>query len=116
MYNNIKPVFVIIGGGAAGFMAAITCKENAPNARVIILEKSKNVLAKVKVSGGGRCNVTNAETNPVKLSKFYPRTHLLSLLVLHQKRHQVRQLPLLVNKVASKVGLLDPELFQQLHQ
>lgn len=77
MYNNIKPVFVIIGGGAAGFMAAITCKENAPNARVIILEKSKNVLAKVKVSGGGRCNVTNAETNPIRLSKFYPRTHKL---------------------------------------
>ena len=46
----------IIGGGAAGFFAAISVKENHPNAEVVILEKSQKLLAKVKVSGGGRCN------------------------------------------------------------
>ena len=49
----------IIGGGAAGFFAAINLKENFSNANVTIFEKSKDVLAKVKVSGGGKCNVTN---------------------------------------------------------
>ena len=49
----------IIGGGAAGFFSAIAVKENFPNASVIIFEKSHSVLAKVKISGGGRCNVTN---------------------------------------------------------
>ena len=48
----------IVGGGAAGFFAAIHAKENYPNAEVHILEKSKKVLSKVKISGGGRCNVT----------------------------------------------------------
>ncbi|HCW75663.1 MAG TPA: aminoacetone oxidase family FAD-binding enzyme, partial [Candidatus Marinimicrobia bacterium] len=50
----------IIGGGAAGFFAAITAKETHPDASVIIYEKSAQLLAKVKISGGGRCNVTNA--------------------------------------------------------
>jgi len=50
----------IIGGGAAGFFAAITAKENQPDARVVIFEKSQKLLAKVLMSGGGRCNVTNA--------------------------------------------------------
>ncbi|MFT6982431.1 MAG: putative flavoprotein YhiN, partial [Crocinitomicaceae bacterium] len=49
----------IIGGGAAGFFAAIHAKENHPQSTVTIFEKSKKVLAKVKISGGGRCNVTN---------------------------------------------------------
>ena len=53
----------IIGGGAAGFFSAIAVKENFPNASVVIFEKSRRVLAKVKISGGGRCNVTNGETN-----------------------------------------------------
>ena len=63
----------IIGGGAAGFFAAITAKENHPGARVVIFEKTKNLLAKVKVSGGGRCNVTNACTDIKQLSDAYPR-------------------------------------------
>jgi hypothetical protein len=63
----------IIGGGAAGFFAAISCKEHHPNAEVILLEKSQNVLAKVKVSGGGRCNVTHACFDIKKLVDFYPR-------------------------------------------
>lgn len=63
----------IIGGGAAGFFAAITVKENFPGANVAIFEKSKHLLAKVKVSGGGRCNVTNACTDIKQLSEAYPR-------------------------------------------
>ena len=63
----------IIGGGAAGFFAAISCKQNHPNADVIILEKSTKTLAKVKISGGGRCNVTNATYSISELSKNYPR-------------------------------------------
>lgn len=63
----------IIGGGAAGFFAAIAIKENHPNANVFIFEKSKKLLSKVKVSGGGRCNVTNGCTNIKDLAKAYPR-------------------------------------------
>lgn len=64
---------VIVGGGAAGFFAAIACAEKNPGYRVIILEKSQKLLAKVKVSGGGRCNVTHACLEPKQLVKFYPR-------------------------------------------
>jgi len=63
----------IIGGGAAGFFAAIAAKENFPDAKVIIFEKSQKLLAKVKVSGGGRCNVTNGCTFFPKLCDAYPR-------------------------------------------
>lgn len=65
--------FVIAGGGAAGFFAAITCAENHPGANIVILERGKNVLEKVKISGGGRCNVTHACFDPKELIKFYPR-------------------------------------------
>ncbi len=68
-----SPQIAIIGGGAAGFFAAIQAKENHPNAEVVIFEKTTKLLSKVKVSGGGRCNVTNAETNIKKLSQAYPR-------------------------------------------
>ena len=64
---------IIIGGGAAGFFSAIHIAENVPNASIAIFERGKNVLSKVKVSGGGRCNVTHAEFNPKKLVKNYPR-------------------------------------------
>lgn len=63
----------IIGGGAAGFFAAIAVKENHPEAQVVILEKSRKFLSKVKISGGGRCNVTNGCTSIAKLSEAYPR-------------------------------------------
>jgi predicted Rossmann fold flavoprotein len=63
----------IIGGGAGGFFAAIHVKENYPSAEVIIFEKSKRVLSKVKISGGGRCNITNSETSIKLLSDAYPR-------------------------------------------
>ncbi|MFT7037254.1 MAG: putative Rossmann fold flavoprotein [Cyclobacteriaceae bacterium] len=63
----------IIGGGAAGFFAAISCKEHNPNAQVTIFEKTNKLLAKVKVSGGGRCNVTNSCFSISDLSRHYPR-------------------------------------------
>jgi len=63
----------IIGGGAAGFFAAITVKENYPDSHVIIFEKSHKTLAKVKISGGGRCNVTNGCSSIKELSEAYPR-------------------------------------------
>lgn len=62
----------IIGGGAAGFFSAIAVKENYPDAKVVILEKSPQVLSKVKISGGGRCNLTNA-CAPKDLYLAYPR-------------------------------------------
>ena len=64
---------IIIGGGAAGFFTAINAKEQNPNLKVTILEKGKDVLQKVKISGGGRCNVTHACFDPKELTKFYPR-------------------------------------------
>lgn len=69
--NAIK--VAVIGGGAAGFFAAIAAKENHPKAEVTIYEKSKKLLSKVKVSGGGRCNVTNGCTSIKELSEAYPR-------------------------------------------
>ncbi len=63
----------IVGGGAAGFFSAITAKENYPDAKVVIFEKSKKLLAKVKISGGGRCNITNVCTSIKELSEAYPR-------------------------------------------
>ena len=63
----------VIGGGAAGFFAAIALKENYPDAKVVIFEKSQQLLAKVKVSGGGRCNVTNNCASINELSAAYPR-------------------------------------------
>jgi predicted Rossmann fold flavoprotein len=63
----------IVGGGAAGFFSAIAAKENYPNSRVIIFEKSRKLLSKVKISGGGRCNVTNGCSSIEDLCKAYPR-------------------------------------------
>lgn len=63
----------IIGGGAAGFFAAVTAAERLPAARVVILERGTSVLQKVKVSGGGRCNVTHACFDARELVRNYPR-------------------------------------------
>ena len=67
----------IIGGGAAGFFLAINLKEMMPTMEVTIFEKSKKVLAKVEVSGGGRCNCTNSFAAVRDLSQVYPRGHRL---------------------------------------
>jgi predicted Rossmann fold flavoprotein len=65
--------FIVVGGGAAGFFAAINAARLAPGKKVVIIEKSSKVLAKVKVSGGGRCNVTHACFDNRELVNFYPR-------------------------------------------
>ena len=64
---------IIVGGGAAGFFAAINIVEKNPKLKVAILERGKTVLEKVRISGGGRCNVTHACFEPNELVKFYPR-------------------------------------------
>ncbi|HRE77495.1 MAG TPA: NAD(P)/FAD-dependent oxidoreductase [Flavobacterium sp.] len=64
---------LIVGGGAAGFFTAINLAEKNPNYKIAILERGKEVLTKVRVSGGGRCNVTHACFVPNDLVKFYPR-------------------------------------------
>lgn len=64
---------VVVGGGAAGFFFSLNLKEFSPETEVIIFEKSPKLLSKVKISGGGRCNVTNGSFDPVELVKAYPR-------------------------------------------
>ena len=64
---------LIVGGGAAGFFSAINIVERNPKLKVAILERGKEVLSKVRVSGGGRCNVTHACFEPNELVKYYPR-------------------------------------------
>jgi len=68
-----RPRVAVIGGGAAGFFAALSTAHHHPSAQVTLFEKSNKLLAKVKVSGGGRCNVTNATFTPSALAKNYPR-------------------------------------------
>ncbi|MFN6033591.1 MAG: NAD(P)/FAD-dependent oxidoreductase, partial [Dolichospermum sp.] len=64
---------VVIGGGAAGFFGAIACAEANPQAHVTLIEASRQPLAKVLISGGGRCNVTHACFEPQRLVQNYPR-------------------------------------------
>ena len=64
---------IIVGGGAAGFFTAINIVEKNPKLKVAILERGSEVLQKVRISGGGRCNVTHACFDPKELVKFYPR-------------------------------------------
>jgi predicted Rossmann fold flavoprotein len=64
---------IVVGGGAAGFFAAIACAEAAPGAEVTLLEKGSHFLTKVRISGGGRCNVTHACSDPRELTTRYPR-------------------------------------------
>lgn len=81
----------IIGGGAAGFFSAINIKERKSHLNVVIFEKSKTLLGKVKISGGGRCNVTHACFNPNQLVAYYPRGHkeLLSVFQKFNPTHTI---------------------------
>lgn len=76
--------FIIIGGGAAGYFTAINAAQNYPNLEVLILEASSQILQKVKVSGGGRCNVTHACFEPKELVTYYPRGQKELLGPFHQ--------------------------------
>lgn len=73
MTSEKDKAIVVIGGGAAGFFAAIACAERLGGGSIILLEKTRQVLSKVKISGGGRCNVTHACFEPAELVKYYPR-------------------------------------------
>jgi predicted Rossmann fold flavoprotein len=64
---------IVVGGGAAGFFAAISCAEAAPGTEVTVLEKGPQFLSKVRISGGGRCNVTHACFDPRELAARFPR-------------------------------------------
>lgn len=75
---------VVIGGGAAGFFCAVNAARMNPNLHVIILEKTNKLLSKVKISGGGRCNVTHALFDIVEMSKRYPRGQNFVKKTFHQ--------------------------------
>lgn len=66
-------IIAVIGGGAAGFFSALAAKKINPKAEIILLEKTAKLLSKVRISGGGRCNVTHACFDPKKLIENYPR-------------------------------------------
>lgn len=82
---------IIIGGGAAGFFGAIQAAEMKPGLKILILEKSNKLLSKVRISGGGRCNVTHHCFEPTTLSHHYPRGQKLlkSLFRKYQARDVV---------------------------
>jgi len=83
---------IIIGGGAAGFFGAIQAAEMRPDLKILILEKSNKLLSKVRISGGGRCNVTHNCFEPTELSHHYPRGQkvLKSLFRKYQATDVVR--------------------------
>lgn len=87
-----QPQIIVIGGGAAGFMGAITGAESFPLAKVTILEKNRGVLNKVRISGGGRCNVTNAAPTIPELVKGYPRgaKFLRPLFEIFNNQHTIQ--------------------------
>lgn len=71
--NKYTYDIIVVGGGASGFFTAINSAQSLPQKRIAILERGKDVLTKVRISGGGRCNVTHAEFVPKELSLKYPR-------------------------------------------
>ena len=71
--SDKKKRVAIVGGGAAGFFAAISCAQTNPGLEVYLFEKTPKLLSKVRVSGGGRCNVTHHCFNPNQLIQYYPR-------------------------------------------
>lgn len=82
---------IIVGGGAAGFFAAIACAEASPDATVMLLEKGTHFLTKVRISGGGRCNVTHSCFDARELSTRYPRgaRALISIFQRFQPRDTI---------------------------
>lgn len=77
-------MLVVIGGGAAGFFCAVNAAQMNPELKVILLEKSNKLLSKVKVSGGGRCNVTHACFDIKEMSLHYPRGEHFVRKAFHQ--------------------------------
>ena len=77
----------VVGGGAAGFFLAVCLKEQMPRMQVTIFERNQRVLAKVAVSGGGRCNLTNSFAHVADLARVYPRGHRLLKRLFHEFDH-----------------------------
>ena len=75
---------VVVGGGAAGFFCAVNAARMNPQLKVTILEKTNKLLSKVKVSGGGRCNVTHACFDIADMSRKYPRGNNFVKKTFHQ--------------------------------
>jgi len=75
---------IVVGGGAAGFLGAITCATGAPEAEVTLVEKGPEFLSKVRISGGGRCNVTHACFDPRDLTTQYPRGRRALIAPFHR--------------------------------
>ncbi len=75
---------IVIGGGAAGFFCAVNAARLKPSLKVTIIEKKNKLLSKVKVSGGGRCNVTHACVDIAEMSKQYPRCANFVKKTFHQ--------------------------------
>src|SRR6476659_2266613 len=86
------PRIAVVGGGAAGFFAALNTAEKNPNARITIFEAGTKPLQKVFISGGGRCNLTHACFDPLRLTEFYPRgqKELRSLFARFQPQDTIR--------------------------
>lgn len=84
MENNSGKTLVVIGGGAAGFFCAINAAAKNPDLKIILLEKTGKLLSKVKISGGGRCNVTHACFSISEMSKKYPRGEKFVKKTFHQ--------------------------------
>ena len=80
----MKKRLIVIGGGAAGFFCAVNAKRLNPELEVIIVEKTSKVLAKVRISGGGRCNVTHECFDIPVMAKRYPRGGNLVKRSFHQ--------------------------------
>ena len=78
----------IIGGGAAGFMAAIMARRTNPASKVTIFERAQKVLAKVEITGGGRCNVTNSFAAITDMKQAYPRGHKLMKRLMKTFSHE----------------------------
>lgn len=86
MANNTadNKTLIVIGGGAAGFFCAINAAEQNPGLKIILLEKTGKLLAKVRISGGGRCNVTHACFSISEMSRKYPRGEKFVKKTFHQ--------------------------------
>lgn len=105
---------IVIGGGAAGFFGAIQAAEMKPGLRILILEKSTKLLSKVKISGGGRCNVTHNCFDPIKLSHHYPRGEK-SLKVLFKKFQAHDVVAWFASKDVDLVAEADGRMFPSTH-
>src|SRR5256714_8915904 len=81
---KVSKQIAIVGGGAAGFFAAIACAEANPANEVSIYERGSEFLSKVRISGGGRCNVTHASFDPRAMSEGYPRGDRALISPLHR--------------------------------